>query len=38
MSNKRGEVYESWVNSFGIGFVLFLIFVGFMIAGMAGWL
>ncbi|QGH45208.1 hypothetical protein [Bacteriophage Eos] len=38
MSNKRGEVYESWVNSFGFGFVIFLIIVGLFIAAMAGWL
>ncbi|QXV85237.1 hypothetical protein bas27_0198 [Escherichia phage TrudiGerster] len=34
--NKRGEVYESWINSFGFGTVLFLIFVVWFIAAMAG--
>ncbi len=33
MSNKRksrrGEVYDSWINSFGFGTILFFIFVGF---------
>lgn len=42
MSNKRksrrGEVYDSWVNSFGFGTILFFIFVGFWLAAMAGWI
>lgn len=42
MSNKRkdrrGEVYEAWINIYGFGFVLFLIFVGFWLAAMAGWI
>lgn len=36
--NRRGEVYEAWVNIYGFGFVLFLIFVGFWLAAMAGWI
>ncbi|QXV84733.1 hypothetical protein bas29_0206 [Escherichia phage SuperGirl] len=36
--NRRGEVYESWINSFGFGTVLFFIFVLFWLAAMAGWL
>ncbi len=40
MSNKRksrrGEVYDSWINSFGFGTILFFIFVGFWLAAMAG--
>ena len=36
--NRRGEVYESWINSFGFGTILFFIFVGFWLAAMAGWL
>lgn len=36
--NKRGEVYESWINSFGFGTVLFFIFVLFWLVAMAGWL
>lgn len=36
--NRRGEVYEAWINIYGFGFVLFLIFVGFWLAAMAGWL
>lgn len=36
--NRRGEVYDSWINIYGFGFVLFLIFVGFWLAAMAGWI
>ncbi len=36
--NKRGEVVEAWINIYGFGFVLFLIFVGFWLAAMAGWI
>ncbi|GAB7515125.1 hypothetical protein Bwad006_39450 [Bilophila wadsworthia] len=36
--NRRGEVYEAWINIYGFGFVLFLIFVGFWLAAMAGWI
>ena len=36
--NRRGEVYESWINSFGFGTILFFIFVGFWLAAMAGWI
>lgn len=36
--NRRGEVYEAWINIYGFGFVLFLIFVGFWLATMAGWI
>ena len=35
--NRRGEVYEAWINIYVFGFVLFLIFVGFWLAAMAGW-
>lgn len=40
MSNKsrRGEVYDSWINSFGCGTTIFLIFVVIMILVMLGWL
>lgn len=42
MSNKRksrrGEVYDSWINSFGFGTILFFIFVGFWLAAMVGWI
>ena len=36
--NRRGEVYDSWINSFGFGTILFFIFVGFWLAAMAGWI
>lgn len=34
--NRRGEVYESWVNSFGCGTLVFIIFVVIFILTMAG--
>ena len=36
--NRRGQVYEAWINIYGFGFVLFLVFVGFWLAAMAGWI
>ncbi|WCZ58202.1 hypothetical protein K44_141 [Salmonella phage Kenya-K44] len=36
--SRRGEVYDSWINSFGFGTILFFIFVGFWLAAMAGWI
>ena len=36
MSNRRGEVYESWVNSFGCGTIVLLVFLVLMALTMAG--
>lgn len=38
MSNNRGDVYEFWVNSYGLGFILFLVFAGLWLAAFVGWL
>lgn len=33
---KRGEVYESWINSFGFGTVLLIVFIVLVFLTMAG--
>ncbi|QCW23950.1 hypothetical protein AAS21_gp212 [Pantoea phage vB_PagS_AAS21] len=35
-NNKRGEVLESWMNSFGFGTIIFLVFVVVFILTMFG--
>lgn len=36
MDGRRGEVYESWINSFGFGTILFLVFIVLFFVAMAG--
>lgn len=31
MSNNRGDVYEFWINCFGVGFIVLLIILGIII-------
>lgn len=35
--NRRGEVYESWVNTFGMGTVFLIIFIIIVLTKMLGW-